>query len=131
MLYSLLCGDDISCVQAIPTSFSQYVCVCGRVCLPTSTLSTTFTSQGSPDLASDFRLKESVDGTVSFESVIQSGSYVGIKGPAGFQTKLYIFLVVTMDTLQHYNCVLENSIKKLLCVSLFLCCFLVAALACV
>ncbi|XP_064387079.1 uncharacterized protein LOC135335495 isoform X2 [Halichondria panicea] len=49
--------------------------------------------KGSPDLASDFRLKESVDGTVSFESVIQSGSYVGIKGPAGFQTKLYIFLV--------------------------------------
>ncbi len=95
------------------------MCVCGRVCLPTSTLSTTFTSQGSPDLASDFRLKESVDGTVSFESVIQSGSYVGIKGPAGFQTKLYVFLVVTMDTLQHYNCVLENSIKKLLCVSLF------------
>ncbi len=81
-------------------------------------------------MASDFRLKESIDGTVSFESVIQSGSYVGIKGPAGFQTKLYIFLVVTMVTLQRYNCVSESSLKitlRFVCVCMCVC-FRVVAL---
>ncbi len=50
--------------------------------------------QGPADLASDFRIKESADSTISFESVLHSGSYVGINGPAGFQTKLNVFLVV-------------------------------------
>ena len=52
--------------------------------------------QGNADMSSDFRLKEMPDGTVLFESVVCSGSFVGIQGSKGLQTNLHVFLVVCL-----------------------------------
>ena len=50
--------------------------------------------QGMSDLTADFRLKENADGTVCFESVLCTGSYISIVGGGAAKTNLSVFLVV-------------------------------------
>ena len=56
-----------------------------------------FLPQGNSDTNADFRLLESQDGTVTFESVPCKGFYVGIQNKKVLQANLNIFLVVSLS----------------------------------
>ena len=49
-------------------------------------------------MTADFRLQESQDGSVSFESVTCPGSCVGIQSKGALQKNLHIFLVVSASS---------------------------------
>jgi len=83
-------------------SFS--VCVCVYVCASCgyslkrvnvrSLILLPLLPQGDPNIAADFRLQESQDGSVSFESVTCPGAHIGIQSKGALQTNLHVFLVV-------------------------------------
>ena len=71
-------------------------------------------------MASDFRRKDNLDGTVCFESVIQTGAHVGIQQQGTYQTNLNINLMVSITwisldicqyTIQYINGILMDTIQ--------------------